>query len=64
MKYDFGDTDQNVQRYNSSQPPEYDLSAINSTDIALIYTANDWLNPLKDIQLLKQHLKGLINNEF
>ncbi len=57
-KFDFGE-EENRLRYNSNEPPIYDLSAINSTNIALIYTANDWLNSFKDVQLLKKHLKGI-----
>ena len=56
-RYDFG-PEINMQKYNSSQPPDYDMSAINSTNIALIYTTNDWLNNLKDVQTLKDKLKG------
>jgi len=56
-KFDFGE-EENRLRYNSNEPPIYDLSAINSTNIALIYTANDWLNSVKDVELLKKHFKG------
>ncbi len=57
-KFDFGE-DENRRRYKSSEPPIYDMSAINSTDIALIYTANDWMTDIKDVDLLKMHLKGI-----
>ena len=56
--FNFGE-ETNIARYGQPVPPEYDLSAINSTNIALIYAANDWLNDPKDIAILKQTLKGI-----
>ena len=57
VKFNLG-TEENIRRYGQSVPPEYDLSVINSTNIALIYAANDWLNDIRDINLLKKTLKG------
>ncbi|CAG2170441.1 unnamed protein product [Oppiella nova] len=57
QRYDYGDNETNTQKYQSQVPPPYDMSAINSTNIALIYTANDWMITLPDLQKLKGHLK-------
>ena len=57
-KFDYGHPQTNFLKYGSNEPPDYDLSAINSTNIALIYSANDWINQLQDIQRLKDNLKG------
>jgi len=58
-KFDFGE-EENIRRYGQKVPPEYNLSAINSTNIALIYAADDWLNDIDDINLLKHTLTGQI----
>lgn len=57
-KFDYGDPEKNKLKYGSSVPPDYDLGSINSTNIALIYTANDYLNHLQDVQRLKDGLQG------
>jgi len=62
-KFDFGEQE-NRRRYNSIESPIYDLSAINSTNIALIYTGNDWLNDMKDVYLLKKSLKSISINLY
>lgn len=59
-KFDHGAAE-NMVRYGpefATHPPEYPLANINSTNIALIYTSNDWLNAIKDVELLKKTLKG------
>jgi len=58
-KFNFGE-EENIRRYGQKVPPEYNLSAINSTNIALIYAADDWLNDIDDINLLKHTLTGQI----
>ncbi|CAG2119712.1 unnamed protein product, partial [Medioppia subpectinata] len=63
-RYDYGDPDTNLARHETPEPPPYDLSAINSTHVALIYTANDWLNPLDDVQRLKEHLKVKLLDDY
>ncbi|CAG2107302.1 unnamed protein product [Medioppia subpectinata] len=62
-KFDFGESG-NIERYGQPVPPEYDLSAINSTNIALIYAANDWLNDIKDIAVLKGTLKVKLLDDY
>ncbi|CAG2110920.1 unnamed protein product, partial [Medioppia subpectinata] len=61
---DYGDPDTNLARHESPEPPPYDLSAINSTHVALIYTANDWLNHVDDVQRLKEHLKVKLLDDY
>ncbi|CAG2110743.1 unnamed protein product [Medioppia subpectinata] len=63
-RYDYGDPDINLARHESPEPPPYDLSAINSTHVALIYTANDWLNQLDDVRRLKEHLKVKLLDDY
>lgn len=58
--YDFGDKKLNRQKYGTDSAPPYTMAQINSTDIALIYTRNDWLLHLEDVQLLKNSLKGSV----
>ncbi|XP_054153917.1 lipase member J-like [Oppia nitens] len=55
-KFDFG-KDENEIIYGQKTPPDYDLSSINSTKIALIYSLNDWLADINDVNVLKQQLK-------
>ncbi|CAG2184340.1 unnamed protein product, partial [Oppiella nova] len=63
VKFNLG-TEENIRRYGQSVPPEYDLSVINSTNIALIYAANDWLNDIRDINLLKKTLKVKLMDDY
>ncbi|XP_054155984.1 lysosomal acid lipase/cholesteryl ester hydrolase-like [Oppia nitens] len=63
-RYNHWDSRDNERRYNSSVPLAYDMEAINSTDIALIYAANDWLNHLDDVRLLKDHLKVKLLDDY
>ena len=58
QKFDYG-KEMNKIIYGQYTPPEYQLEAITSNKIALIYSANDWLADPSDIALLKQRLKGL-----
>ncbi len=56
-KFDFG-SDENMIRYNQSTPPHYNITAINSTKIAIFYSLNDWLSDIKDVTAMRQQLKG------
>jgi len=65
IHYDYSDEEDdtfelNLHKYRQQYPPIYRYSAINSTDIALIYTKGDWFNHLVDIHLLKQNLNGKV----
>ncbi len=44
--------------YGQKTPPEYNLGAIKSDKIALIYSNNDWLADVNDVNLLRKQLKG------
>jgi hypothetical protein len=44
--------------YGQKTPPEYNLDAIKSDKIALIYSNNDWLADVNDVDLLRKQLKG------
>ncbi|XP_054155986.1 uncharacterized protein LOC128954432 [Oppia nitens] len=63
-RYNHWDSRDNERQYNSDVPLAYDMEAINSTDIALIYTANDWLNHVDDVRLLKDHLKVKLLDDY
>ncbi|OTF70973.1 hypothetical protein BLA29_014481 [Euroglyphus maynei] len=53
----------NIDRYNQSEPFHYDARMINSTNIAIIYTENDWFNSVEHVQRLRETLpKPLIDD--
>jgi len=56
--YDFEDEAENVAHYGQTRPPQYNVSAIRSEHIAVIYAHNDWINHQDNVKLLKQNLKG------
>ncbi|XP_025198683.1 lipase 3-like [Melanaphis sacchari] len=58
-QYDYGPA-MNLQHYNSTEPPTYDLKSI-QVPIALIYGKNDVLTDLEDIMRLKSQLPKLID---
>ena len=58
--FDFGNPEENEAKYGTITPPKYNLSNINSTDMALIYLQDDWFNSYKNVKLLKDHLKGIL----
>ncbi|KAH9426304.1 Alpha/beta-hydrolase lipase region [Dermatophagoides pteronyssinus] len=61
--FDMGDSVKNLDRYGQSEPFNYDASIINSTNIALIYTENDWFNTIEQIERLRKTLpKKLIDD--
>ncbi|CAG2165664.1 unnamed protein product [Oppiella nova] len=64
QRYDYGNNETNTMKYQSHEPPVYDMSAINSTNIALIYSANDWLNPVPDVEYLKSHLNVKLLDDY
>ncbi|OTF74871.1 hypothetical protein BLA29_013224, partial [Euroglyphus maynei] len=57
--FDFFDEQLNRQHYNGQKtPPIYNISNIRSEHIAIIYSPNDQLNLMKDIEKLKSVLNG------
>jgi hypothetical protein len=55
MKYDFG-VDENIKRYGSMNPPEYDLKKIVDVPIALLCGNKDMLSSPEDYKWLKEIL--------
>ncbi|XP_060863692.1 lipase 3-like [Metopolophium dirhodum] len=58
-RYDYGPI-MNVQHYNSTEPPTYDLRSI-QVPIALIYGKNDVLTDVEDVMRLKSQLPKLMD---
>lgn len=48
----------NIKCYGKEQPPEIDLSKIRSPYLNLVYSENDWLADIEDVQFLRSSLKG------
>lgn len=57
-RFDYGDDDLNLAVHGSKRPPLYNISTIQSRNIALIYLKDDWFNSVSDVNLLKEHLTG------
>jgi len=55
-KWDYG-TEKNMQVYNQTKPPVYDIGLISSKYVALFHSLNDWCADPKDVQILKSQLK-------
>lgn len=58
-RYDYGPI-MNLQHYNSTEPPTYDLRSI-QVPIALIYGKNDVLTDVEDVMRLKSQLPKLVD---
>ncbi|XP_012528143.1 lipase 3 isoform X2 [Monomorium pharaonis] len=58
-QYDYGNIDKNLQMYNSTIPPDYQLEKI-TAPIALFSSDNDWLATTKDVELLSMKLNSLV----
>ncbi|KPJ06301.1 Lipase 1 [Papilio machaon] len=56
--YDYG-IEGNMQTYNLTEPPEYNLSAI-TMRVALLYGANDKLSTVEDVAILRSKLPNVI----
>ncbi|XP_047004161.1 lipase 3-like [Schistocerca americana] len=57
-QYDFGAFG-NLQKYGSFWPPDYDLSKI-TAKVVLLYSSNDWLAAVKDVNRLYEKLPNCI----
>lgn len=55
---------QNLARYGTSEPPDYDLSRINHSKISLIWGENDALADPTDVQILREHLTVKLADDF
>ncbi|CAH0405780.1 unnamed protein product [Chilo suppressalis] len=51
----------NMKRYQSSKPPEYNVSLI-SSPVVLVSAHQDWLSSLKDVETLSSKLPNLVEN--
>ncbi|CAK1554549.1 unnamed protein product [Leptosia nina] len=57
IRFDYGS--QNYRFYNSTEPPRYNLGAV-TMRIVLIAGRNDWLAPLKNVNLLSKKLPNVV----
>jgi lysosomal acid lipase/cholesteryl ester hydrolase len=62
-KYDYG-LFWNLKQYGHWKSPDYPLSNITSTQIALFQAENDSLADIEDIKRLKSQLKGIKKLSF
>lgn len=53
-QYDYGPTE-NMQRYNDTMSPNYDISLI-TAPVAIYYSNNDWLISKTDLVILYEQL--------
>ncbi|XP_012231374.2 lipase 3-like isoform X1 [Linepithema humile] len=58
--YDYG-REKNMQIYNATIPPDYDLSRI-TVPIALIHAGNDWVVTEKDLKMLRDSLTNIVED--
>ncbi|XP_070157111.1 lipase 3-like [Polyergus mexicanus] len=58
-QYDYG-RKRNLLMYNSTEPPDYDLTNI-TVPIALFYGANDWLVNISEVQKLSRLLPNVMD---
>jgi len=61
--YDYG-VKTNLKIYGQSEPPNYDLSKIDSKYIVLMSGMNDILADQKDIESLRRQLTGIYGLKF
>ncbi|KAL6259030.1 hypothetical protein P5V15_008953 [Pogonomyrmex californicus] len=58
-QYDYGNIKKNLQMYNSTTPPDYQLEKI-TAPIALFSSDTDWLATTKDVELLSTKLNSIV----
>jgi hypothetical protein len=61
QKFDYGSPQSNMDHYNQTEPPVYDLGLI-KTPIALYSASNDWLADPEDVQLLRKTLPNIVDD--
>ncbi|XP_050300262.1 lipase 3-like [Anthonomus grandis grandis] len=59
IKYDWG-SKENLKRYNSTKPPEYNFNNIKSP-VALMYGESDIVVTKEDVEILATHLPNLVD---
>lgn len=57
--YDYG-VAQNLAKYKTSTPPEYDLSKV-TMKVALVVAKNDKISTIKDVELLRKQLPNVVD---
>ncbi|RWS00173.1 lysosomal acid lipase/cholesteryl ester hydrolase-like protein, partial [Dinothrombium tinctorium] len=57
QKFDYGSL-KNQEKYGTTTPPEYNLTNIDPKNVAIIYSENDWLASRRDVQFIKDQIKG------
>ncbi|CAG0891911.1 unnamed protein product [Cyprideis torosa] len=61
-KYDFG-TLGNLEEYGQEEPPPYDLSKV-TVPVYFIYSENDWLTDVLDVQWLAGQLPNIVKETY
>lgn len=56
QKYDYG-TEENMKKYGTKQPPEYDLSKISGIPVAMMVGTSDLLGDVEDNRWLRDQLE-------
>jgi len=59
--FDWGSTEKNIQHHGTAQPPQYDLSKIN-TKVALFWGDNDWLAAKEDLCKIMNQIPTIVAN--
>jgi pimeloyl-ACP methyl ester carboxylesterase len=59
--YDFGSAEKNMQAYNQTTPPLYDVRGIR-TPVALYWADEDWLADPVDVQYLRSNLRNIVDD--
>jgi pimeloyl-ACP methyl ester carboxylesterase len=61
--FDFGSTERNMQHYNQSTPPVYDLKNVN-VPVGLVWAQNDWLADPEDVQYIRNNLPNIVFDDY
>ncbi|XP_063626499.1 lipase 3-like [Cydia splendana] len=61
-KFDYDETE-NLERYGSSEPPDYDLSRV-SPPVSLVYSDADWLCDARDVDSLQDKLPNVVDKHM
>lgn len=48
-----------MAKYGQFEPPAYDLSAVSSRHIALVYSENDYFVSVRDVDDCKNGIRGI-----
>ncbi|XP_022698621.1 lysosomal acid lipase/cholesteryl ester hydrolase-like isoform X1 [Varroa jacobsoni] len=59
--YDYG-ASENQKRYNQTRPPQYDITKITKTPIAIYSSKNDWFADPADVNILRKKLPSLVHD--